>query len=126
MAAIASVAPLIAVIRAEGETCLTPGLPKQKPICKPLKYEHQPPHPWPMITQMMVQPSSWVDSGVTLRKVRGHSLFKFTDSLQIRLDDLAERQKTDELTETEQAELAGILELDRIFTLLNAKIIAEP
>ena len=78
-----------------------------------------------MITQMMVQPSSWVDSGVTLRKVRGQSLFKFTDSLQIRLDDLAERQKTDELTETEQAELAGILELDRIFTLLNAKIIAE-
>jgi hypothetical protein len=78
-----------------------------------------------MITQMMVQPSSWVDSGVTLRKVRGQSLFKFTDSLQIRLDDLAERQKTDELTETEQAELAGMLELDRIFTLLNAKIIAE-
>ncbi|MEA5452382.1 hypothetical protein VB780_27665 [Leptolyngbya sp. CCNP1308] len=78
-----------------------------------------------MITQMMVQPSSWVDSGVTLRKVRGQSLFKFTDSLQIRLDDLAERQKTDELTEIEQAELAGILELDRIFTLLNAKIIAE-
>ncbi len=78
-----------------------------------------------MITQMMVQPSSWVDSGVTLRKVRGQSLFKFTDSLQIRLDDLAERQKTDELTDPEQAELAAILELDRIFTLLNAKIIAE-
>ncbi len=78
-----------------------------------------------MITQMMVQPSSWVDSGVTLRKVRGHSLFKFTDSLQARLDNLAERQKTDELTEDEKAELAGILELDRIFTLLNAKVIAE-
>jgi hypothetical protein len=29
------------------------------------------------------------------------------------------------LTTTEEAELAGILELDRIFTLLNAKIIAE-
>lgn len=78
-----------------------------------------------MITQMMVQPSSWVDSGVTLRKVRGRNLFKFTDPLQSRLDDLAERQKTSELTESEQAELTGMLDLDRIFTLLNAKIIAE-
>jgi hypothetical protein len=102
-----------------------PGLPNQEPILKRLKYEHYPLHLWPMITQMMVQPSSWVDSGVTLRKVRGQSLFKFTDSLQTRLDALAERQKTDKLTETEQAELACILELDRIFTLLNAKIIAE-
>ncbi len=78
-----------------------------------------------MIAQMMVQPSSWVDSGVTFRNIRGHNLFKFTDPLQSRLDDLAERQKTNELTESEQAELTGILELDRIFTLLNAKIIAE-
>jgi hypothetical protein len=29
------------------------------------------------------------------------------------------------LTSEEEAELTGILELDRIFTLLNARIIAE-
>jgi hypothetical protein len=78
-----------------------------------------------MITQTMVQPSSWVESGITLRKVRECYLFKFTDALQARLDELVERQKDDELNVEEQAELAGILELDRIFTLLNAKVIAE-
>jgi hypothetical protein len=78
-----------------------------------------------MVTQIMVQPSSWVESGIKLSKVRGLNLFKFTDELQARLDDLAEYKKSEVLTEDEEAELAGILELDRIFTLLNARIIAE-
>jgi hypothetical protein len=78
-----------------------------------------------MVTQTMVQPSSWVESGVKLSKVRDLNLFKFTDELQSRLDNLAERKKSEQLTEEEMAELAGILELDRIFTLLNARIIAE-
>jgi hypothetical protein len=78
-----------------------------------------------MVTQIMVQPSSWVESGIKLSKVRDLNLFKFTDELQARLDNLAERKKSEELAEEEEAELAGILELDRIFTLLNARIIAE-
>jgi hypothetical protein len=78
-----------------------------------------------MVTQIMVQPSSWVESGIKFSEVRGLSLFKFTDDLQARLDDLAEHKKSEVLTEDEQAELAGILDLDRIFTLLNARIIAE-
>jgi hypothetical protein len=78
-----------------------------------------------MVTQIMVQPSSWVESGIKLSKVRGLNLFKFTDELQARLDDLSEHKKSEVLTEDEEAELAGILELDRIFTLLNARIIAE-
>jgi hypothetical protein len=78
-----------------------------------------------MVTQIMVQPSSWVESGIKLSKVRDLNLFKFTDELQARLDSLAERKKSEELAEAEDAELAGILELDRIFTLLNARIIAE-
>jgi hypothetical protein len=78
-----------------------------------------------MVTQIMVQPSSWVESGIKLSKVRDLNLFKFTDELQTRLDNLAERKKSEELAEEEEAELAGILELDRIFTLLNARIIAE-
>ena len=78
-----------------------------------------------MITQMMVQPSSWVESGIKISKVRNLNLFKFTDELQSRLDELSEKNKAGFLTQEEEAELAVILELDRIFTLLNARIIAE-
>ncbi|HEY9602232.1 MAG TPA: hypothetical protein V6C85_11515 [Allocoleopsis sp.] len=78
-----------------------------------------------MITQLMVQPSSWVESGIKIRKVRNLNLFKFTDELQSRLDELSEKKKAEFLTSEEEAELTGILELDRIFTLLNARIIAD-
>ena len=78
-----------------------------------------------MIAQMMVQPSSWVESGIQISEVRNLYLFKFTPELQSRLDQLTEKKKADMLTPEEEAELTGILELDRISTLLNAKIIAE-
>lgn len=78
-----------------------------------------------MISQMMVQPSSWVESGITISKIRGINLFKFTDELQSRLEELSAKQKDNLITAQEDAELSGILELDRIFTLLNARIIAE-
>lgn len=78
-----------------------------------------------MITQRMVQPSSWVESGIKISKVRNLNLFKFTDELQLRLDELTERKKSGLLNSEEEAELARLLELDRIFTLINARIIAE-
>jgi hypothetical protein len=78
-----------------------------------------------MITQTMVQPSSWIEAGIELQKIRGLNLFKFTDELQLRLETLIDRQKSELLTPAETAELAGITELDRIFTLMNARIIAE-
>ncbi len=78
-----------------------------------------------MITKTMVQPSSWIESGIRISKVRNLNLFKFTDELQTRLDELSEKNKAGMLTPEEEAELAGMLELDRIFTLLNARIIAE-
>ncbi len=78
-----------------------------------------------MITQTMVQPSSWIEAGVKLQNVRGLDLFKFTDALQTRLETLIDHQKSNLLTPEETAELAGIRELDRIFTLINARIIAE-
>lgn len=77
-----------------------------------------------MITQTMVQPSSWVESGIKLQKVRELHLFKFTDELQNRLEILIDRKKN-LLTPEETAELTGMTELDRIFTLMNARIIAE-
>jgi len=60
-----------------------------------------------------------------IQKVRGLNLFKFNDDLQLRLEILIERKKNNILTLEESAELAGITELDRIFTLMNARIIAE-
>jgi hypothetical protein len=78
-----------------------------------------------MITQTMVQPSSWVEVGIEIQKVRGLNLFKFTNELQAHLETLIDRQKANCLTSKETAELAGISELDRIFTLINARIIAE-
>lgn len=78
-----------------------------------------------MITQTMVQPSSWIEEGITIQKIRGLNLFKFTDQLQIRLEILIERKKANLLTPEESVELAGLTELDRIFTLINARIIAE-
>ena len=78
-----------------------------------------------MITQIMVQPSFWVESGIKISKVRDLNMFKFTEELQSRLEDLSEKKKAGFLTSEEEAELTGILELDRIFTLLNARLIAE-
>jgi hypothetical protein len=45
--------------------------------------------------------------------------------LQTRLEVLIDRQKSHTLTTAETTELAGITELDRIFTLMNTRIIAE-
>jgi hypothetical protein len=73
----------------------------------------------------MVQPSSWVEESIQIKNVRGLNLFKFSDVLQSRLEVLINRQKDNLLTPEEAAELAGITELDRIFTLMNARIIAE-
>jgi hypothetical protein len=78
-----------------------------------------------MNAQLMIQPSSFIDADIQMKVVKGLYLFKFSDSLQDRLESLNEKQRASSLNPDEEAELTGILELDRIFTLLNAKIIAE-
>lgn len=78
-----------------------------------------------MNAQLMIQPSSFIDSGIQIKSVRGLFLFKFSEDLQERLESLNEKQRESQLSSDEAVELTGILELDRIFTLLNAKIIAE-
>jgi hypothetical protein len=78
-----------------------------------------------MITETMVKPSSWVTTDVRMEKVRNLYLYKFSETLQNRLDDLNDRLKANQLSDEERAELAGILDLDRIFTFLNAQAIAQ-
>lgn len=41
-----------------------------------------------MVTELMVQPSSWIDKGITIQIVRGLRLFKFTEDLQQRFEEL--------------------------------------
>jgi hypothetical protein len=78
-----------------------------------------------MITETMVKPSSWVTTDVRMEKVRNLYLYKFSETLQNRLDDLNDRLKVNQLSDEERAELAGILDLDQIFTFLNAQVIAQ-
>ncbi|MEB3232366.1 MAG: hypothetical protein VKJ64_15255 [Leptolyngbyaceae bacterium] len=78
-----------------------------------------------MNAQLMIQPSSFIDADIQIQTVRGLRLFKLSETLQERLEHLNDRQRDSQLTADETLELTGILELDRIFTLLNAKIIAE-
>ncbi len=54
-----------------------------------------------MIVKTMVQPSSWVEGGIKLQKVRGLNLFKFTDELQAGLETLISRKKANLLTPEE-------------------------
>ena len=49
-------------------------------------------------------------------------LFHLTDDLQDRLENLLDRKKANALTNEQIAELEGITELSRIFTLINAQI----
>ena len=78
-----------------------------------------------MVAEFMVQPSSWIDQGITIQTVRGLRLFKFTEELQLRFEELIDLYKEQKLEQDQEAELKGLQELDRIFTLLNARIIAE-
>ena len=78
-----------------------------------------------MVAEFMIQPSSWIEQGITTQLVRGLRLFKFTDTLQKRFEELIEMHKAKQLNAEQEAELKGMQELDRIFTLLNARSIAE-
>lgn len=73
----------------------------------------------------MIEPSSWLRSGIAVEKVDGVNLVKFTDELHTRLEELLGKQKTEQLTPAEEAEYAGISELERILTFVNAKLIAS-
>jgi hypothetical protein len=63
--------------------------------------------------------------GIKVEKVDKFNLFKFTDELQKRMEELLERKKADLLTSDEVMELEAIGELDRIFTHINAMLVAQ-
>ena len=75
-----------------------------------------------MIT--LTKPSSLINE-MRIERVNQWNLFKFSDALQDRMEDLLERKKDDALTLTEISELDSIGELDRIFTHINAMVAAQ-
>ncbi|NER20711.1 MAG: hypothetical protein F6J86_08370 [Symploca sp. SIO1B1] len=70
------------------------------------------------------KPSSLIHE-IQLEKVEEWCLFKFSTSLQLRLESLLDRKKADQLTPDEITELDAIGELDRIFTHINAMLTAQ-
>jgi hypothetical protein len=73
----------------------------------------------------MIEPSSWLRSGITVEEIDGVSLVKFNSELHSRLEELLEKRKASSLSLEEEAEYAGISELERILTFINAKLIAS-
>jgi hypothetical protein len=70
------------------------------------------------------KPSSLIHE-IRVEKVNDWNLFKFSDALQLRMENLLEKNKADLLTPEELGELDAIGELDRIFTHINAMIAAQ-
>ena len=70
------------------------------------------------------RPSSLIHE-IQLEKVGDWNLFKFSDTLQFRMENLLEKKKADQLTPDEITELDVIGELDRIFTHINAMLAAQ-
>ena len=77
-----------------------------------------------MTPQLMIQPSALLQSGMEAQAIGDFMVFRFTPELQQRSDILTQQAKAGTLTTEEKAELAGISELSRIFTFINAQLSA--
>jgi hypothetical protein len=78
-----------------------------------------------IVPTLMIEPSSWLRSGITVEEVDDVKLVKFTSELHSRSEELLEKKKAGLLAPEEEAEYAGISELERILTFINAKLIAS-
>ena len=76
-----------------------------------------------MVTTLS-KPSSLIHQ-IQIEKVGDWTLFKFNESLQLRMESLLEKKKADQLTPEELTELDTIGELDRIFAHINAMLAAQ-
>lgn len=70
------------------------------------------------------KPSSLINE-IQLEKVGNWNLFKFSESLQLRMESLLDKKKADQITPDEISELEAIGELDCIFTRINAMLAAQ-
>jgi hypothetical protein len=73
----------------------------------------------------LIKPSSMLRQGLRLQQINHLTLFKFTDELSDRLQELLDKKKADTLSSNEAIELATIGELDDIFSYINATLAAQ-
>jgi hypothetical protein len=62
--------------------------------------------------QVVISPQSLLETGIRVEKVDDLRLFKFTDDLQDKFEELIAKNQSATLTHTEQEELTSISELD--------------
>lgn len=74
--------------------------------------------------QVAISPSTLLDEGICVEDIEGLRLFKFTEALQAKLEELLQKNELDALSSEEADELDSINELERFFTYLNAQLIA--
>ncbi len=72
------------------------------------------------MTNVVIKPSSWLTEGIRVERINNINLFKFTEELGLRMQELLDKKKADLLTPEEAAELEAIGELDTIFSYINA------
>jgi hypothetical protein len=75
--------------------------------------------------QVVISPQSLLETGIRVEKVGDLRLFKFTEDLQDKLEELIAKNQVETLTTKEREELNSISELDRIFTYLNSLLAAQ-
>ena len=74
--------------------------------------------------QVSISPSTLLDEGICVEDIEGLRLFKFTEALQAKLEELLQKNELNALSSEEADELDSINELERFFTYLNAQLIA--
>jgi hypothetical protein len=73
----------------------------------------------------LLKPSTFIPKGIQVEQIDNLTLFKFTEELGDRLQDLLDRKKANLLSAEETLELATIGELDEIFSYINGIIAAK-
>ncbi|NES20924.1 MAG: hypothetical protein F6K41_18820 [Symploca sp. SIO3E6] len=77
------------------------------------------------MTTTLIKPSIILPKGLRIQQVNNLFLFKFTDELGERMQELLDKKKADTITPDEIIELETIGELDNIFSYINAVIAAQ-
>ena len=72
------------------------------------------------MTNVVIKPSYLLTEGIRVERINNINLFKFTEELGLRMQELLDKKKADLLTPEEAAELEAIGELDTIFSYINA------
>lgn len=77
------------------------------------------------MTATLVKPSQFLPEGICIKHINNLMLFKFTDKLGERMQELLDKIKLTTLTPEEAIELEAIGELDDIFSYINGAINAQ-